>query len=199
MSGNDDNMVAQGDVVRWSTQLHDELCRLAAACLAWQPAGHTLQSSDLVHEAWLRLAAGKQGWQSRSHFMAAAAQAMRCVLIDEARRNGTTRHGVGWRQVQFAEGELADGAPDEAMLAIDEVLDQFTVHHAAESELVKLRYFDGLTLKEAAVALGITQSTAKRYWVYSRAWLCREMQKSGGRRCAPDQRQAEESSTRPTA
>lgn len=181
MSGDDDNIVARGDVVRWSTQLHDELCRLAAACLARQPAGQTLQSSDLVHEAWLRLAAGRQGWQCRSHFMAAAAQAMRCVLIDEARRNGTTRHGAGWRQVQFTEGELADGGPDDLLLDIDEVLDQFTVHHAAESELVKLRYFDGLTLKESAAALGITQSTARRYWSYSRAWLGREMQKGGGK------------------
>ena len=181
MSGDSNNRLAQGEVVTWSTQLHDELCRLATACLARQPAGQTLQSSDLVHDAWLRLASGKQGWQSPSHFMAAAAQAMRCVLIDEARRNGTTRHGAGWRRAQITEGELAEGAPDEALLAIDEVLDQFAVHHAAESELVKLRYFDGLTLKEAAAALGITQSTAKRYWAYSRAWLCREMQKGGGR------------------
>jgi RNA polymerase sigma factor (TIGR02999 family) len=179
MARDANNRVTEGEVVTWSTQLHDELCLLARAYLAKQPPGCTLQSSDLVHEAWLRLAASKQGWQSRSHFMGAAAQAMRCVLIDQARRDATIRHGAGWTRVELSEGGLADGAPDDMRLAIDEVLDRFTTHHAAESELVKLRYFEGLTLKEAAAALGITQSAAKRYWAYSRAWLCREMQKSG--------------------
>lgn len=185
MSGGNKNHLAQGEVVTWSTQLHDELCRLAAAYVALQQRpGGTLEASDLVHEAWLRLAASGQRWQSRSHFMAAAAQAMRCVLIDHARRSATIRHGAGWTRVELTGNELADGKPDEALLDIDEALDRFALRHEEASDLVKMRCFEGLTLKEAAAALGITQSTAKRYWAYSRAWLGREMKKSGGRRQA---------------
>ncbi len=156
MSGDCNTVVARGAVVTWSTQLHDELCRLAAAYLARHRPGETLQPSDLVHEAWLRLAATNQSWESRSHFFGAAGNAMRCVLIDQARHNATIRHGAHWTRVELAASELAVGAPNEHSQALDDALDQFTLQHPAESELVKLRFFDGLTLKEAATALGIT-------------------------------------------
>ena len=176
---------ARTQIAHWSTGLYHDLHRRAAAYLACQPPGGSMEASDLVHEAWLRLAANKQHWQSRAHFLAAAASTMRCVLIDQARRAATVRHGAAWRRVELTGHELADGMPDDWSLAIDDVLDQFTVHHAAESELVKLRYFDGLTLKEAAEALGITHATAKRYWTYSKAWLCRELQKQAHKPAAP--------------
>jgi RNA polymerase sigma factor (TIGR02999 family) len=165
---------------RWFAAFYHELIRLARICLAWQAnrgAVMEMEATDLVHEAWLRLAGSRRRWQNREHFLAAATQAMRCVLIDHARREATVRHGAGWIRVDLPESGLAVGTGDEPSPALREALDQFIVEHAAESELVKLRYFDGLTLKEAAMALGVTHSAAKRSWTYTRAWLCRKMQK----------------------
>jgi RNA polymerase sigma factor (TIGR02999 family) len=177
MSGDTDNSVARGEGVTWSTQLHDELRRLAASKLARQPPGQTLHATDLVHEAWLRLGGSNQQWQTRAHFFGAAAQAMRHILIDQARRKAASRHGGGQQRVELTESKIIGGAPEDELLAVNEALDRLTAHDALKAELVKLRYFAGLSLREAAEALGISEPTAKRYWTYSKAWLFREMKR----------------------
>jgi RNA polymerase sigma factor (TIGR02999 family) len=179
MFGDFNNSKLQGDVVTWSTQLHDELHHLATVYLARQPHNQTFESSDLVHEAWLRLAGTDHCWQSRAHFFASVANAMRCVLIDEARRSATVRHGGGWSRVELIDNKLATLTPTNDSQTINDALEQLALHHEVGSELVKLHYFDGLTLKEAASALGITHATAKRYFSYSKTWLCQEIQKQG--------------------
>jgi RNA polymerase sigma factor (TIGR02999 family) len=157
--------------------VYDELRALAAAKMDREPAGLTLQPTALVHEAWLRLGGEEQpNWQSRAHFFGAAAEAMRRILIDCARRRHALRHGAGQQRAAVEELELtATAASDEQTLALDEALEKLTAADPKKAELVKLRYFTGLTLEEAAQTLGIAEPTARRWWVYARAWLHREI------------------------
>jgi len=158
--------------------VYDELRRLAAQKMAREAPGQTLQATALVHEAWLRLGGDEQpAWDNRRHFFAAAAEAMRRILIESARRKQAERHGGGLHRTALEPENLAitGGAPDEELLAVHEALDALTAHDPRKAELVKLRYFAGLTLEETAAALGLSERTAKRDWAYSRAWLYREI------------------------
>lgn len=157
--------------------VYEELRRLAAHKMANEAPGHTLQPTALVHEAWLRLVSGDASaqFQSRAHFFAAAAEAMRRILIDRARRKSAARHGGDQQRVAMDEMALACPDDDDQMLAVSEALDKLAVHHKVEAELVKLRYFVGLTNDEAADVLGIAPRTAKYYWTHARAWLYREI------------------------
>ena len=163
--------------------LYQELRRLAAGLLARERPGQTLQATALVHEVWLRVQGdASQRWESRRHFFAAAAEAMRRILIDNARRKQAARHGGGLHRSEREPDDLpiAGGAPDDELLAVHEALDALAGHDPRKAELVKLRYFVGLTLEEAAVALGISERTAKRDWTYARAWLYLEIARRKG-------------------
>ena len=155
--------------------VYDELRKLAAQRLVQENPGHTLQATALVHEAYLRLVDvdKAQKWNSRAHFFGAAAEAMRRILVENARRKGRQKRGGDWQRhdVQLIEPSLDQ--PDSDILEIDEALTQLSREHPEKAELVRLRYFAGLTLDEAAVALGISSSTANRRWRYARAWLAR--------------------------
>ena len=158
--------------------VYEELRKLAAHKMAHESPGQTLQATALVHEVWLRLGGGKQpGWNNRTHFFAAAAEAMRHILIDNARRKKAMRHGGELERVSLDPDspELAAGMDDGQLLALNEALERLATHDAAKAELVKLRFFAGLTLTEAAETLGYSTPTAKRHWAYARAWLYREM------------------------
>ena len=158
--------------------VYDELRRLAAHKMANEAAGHTLQPTALVHEAWLRLVGNQQQnqkWDGRAHFFAAAAEAMRRILIDRARRKRAVRHGGDQQRVDLQDIDLASPAEDDQLLAINDALDKFATQHKIEAELVKLRYFVGMTNEEAAEVLGISPRTAKYYWTHARAWLFREI------------------------
>lgn len=152
--------------------VYHELRRMAAHRMANEPAGHTLQPTALVHEAWLQLVDSRsQSWQNRAHFFGAAAEAMRRILIARARRRKTQRRGAGADHLDADELELAAPAPDDQLLALNEALDRFAALEPQQAELVKLRYFVGLKIPEAAEILGISEATAKRWWTYARAWL----------------------------
>jgi len=155
--------------------VYGELRKLAAARMAREPAG-TLQATALVHEAWLRLGGDEQpDWANRAQFFVAAAEAMRRILIDRARSRHAQRHGGGLQRLDVAELEVAGPVDDERLLAVNEALERFAAVDAPKAELVKLRYFAGFTLLEAAQALDIAEPTAKRWWAYARAWLAREI------------------------
>lgn len=157
--------------------VYDELRRLAARKMSSEPAGHTLQPTALVHEAYLALVnAPNQSWQNRSHFFGAAAESMRRILIERARRKGRQRRGGGAPHTEFAEDAIASPEPDERLLALNEALDRFAAMEPQQAELVKLRYFVGLNIEQAAEVLGISPATAKRWWAYARAWLYHEIQ-----------------------
>lgn len=157
--------------------VYEELRRLAAHKMANEAAGHTLQPTALVHEAWLRLVGNEnQKWDGRAHFFAAAAEAMRRILIDRARRKRAARHGGGQQRVELQETDLAAPGDDDQLLAVNDALDKLALQHKDEAEVVKLRYFVGMTNEEAAEALGISVRTAKYYWTHARAWLFREVQ-----------------------
>ena len=155
--------------------VYAELRRIAAHQMAAHD-GHTLQPTALVHEAWLRLG-GEQlrGWQNRRHFYAAAAQAMRHILIDRARQRQALRHGGGQTRIDLDAIEVAAMDDDQRILALHEALETLATHDPAKAELVNLRYFGGLTIEEAAHTLGISEPTAKRWWTYARTWLYREI------------------------
>ena len=156
--------------------VYGELRKLAAAKMAHEPAGQTLQATALVHEAWLRLGGEQQpDWQNRAHFFASAAEAMRRILIDRARSRHAQRHGGGLVRLNADDLELATLPADDQVLAINDALEKFALIEPQKAELVKLRYFAGLTIVEAALTLGISEPTAKRWWAYSRAWLFQEM------------------------
>ena len=158
--------------------VYGELRKLAASKMAHETPNQTLQPTALVHEAWQRLV-GKDNPQfaNRAHFFSAAAEAMRRILIDSARRKRALRHGGGQQRVDL-EGVLEVAAPcdDDELLAVNDALDKLTAAHAVQAEVVKLRYFVGMTNVEAAQALGLSERTVKNYWTYARAWLFREMQ-----------------------
>ena len=148
--------------------------------MANEPAGHTLQPTALVHEAWLRLVGSQNTqWNGRAYFFAAAAEAMRRILIDRARHKRALRHGGGQERVDIQAVEVAGPEDDEQLLAVHEALDKLAVHHKAKAELVKLRYFVGMTIPEAAEVLGISEPTAKNYWAWARVWLYREIKAAG--------------------
>ena len=152
--------------------VYAELRRLAASKLAQEAPGQTLQPTALVHEAWLRLVGDqKPSFKDRSHFFRASAEAMRHILIDRARRKKTERHGGNYRRIEFEDFDLASPSADEQLLVVNEALDKLAVEHPVQAELVKLRYFAGLTNEEVSEVLGISVSTVKNYWAFSRAWL----------------------------
>ncbi len=162
--------------------VYDELRRLAAFKLAHETPGQTLQPTALVHEAWLRLGGqDHQAWNGRPHFFGAAAEAMRRILIENARRKRARRHGGGQQRMDVQEVEIATGVKDDELLAVDAALERFAAQDQQKAELVKLRYFTGLTIAEAAEILGVSAPTAKRWWAYARAWLHKEIedQKNG--------------------
>lgn len=162
--------------------IYEELRRLAASKMAQEAPGQTLQPTALVHEAWLRLGGHEnQAWNGRPHFFGAAAEAMRRILIDNARRKRALRHGGGQQRIDVHEVEIAVGVMDDELLAVNEALERFAAQDKQKAELVKLRYFTGLTIDEAAEILGVSAPTAKRWWAYARAWLHKEIedQKSG--------------------
>lgn len=157
--------------------VYDELRKLAAARLAQEQPGQTLQSTALVHEAYLRLL-GKEGasqWDSRGHFFAAAAEAMRRILVERARHKQRIKHGGQSQRVDLDSACLVEEAPSWDLLALDEALAKFNALEPAKATLVKLRFFAGLTMPEAAAALGISLATAERYWTFARSWLYAEL------------------------
>jgi RNA polymerase sigma factor (TIGR02999 family) len=157
--------------------VYDELRRLAAAKLAQEAAGQTLQPTALVHEAWLRLVGNQNpSVKDRAHFFRASAEAMRHILIDRARRKQTQRHGGNSRRVDIEEVDLAAPSTDDQLLAVNEALDKLAVEHPVQAELVNLRYFGGLTNEEVSEVLGISVSSVKNYWTFSRAWLLNEIE-----------------------
>lgn len=152
--------------------VYDELRRLAEARMAREAPGHTLQPTALVHEAWLRLAgSGEAHWNSRGHFICAAAEAMRRILIESARRKQAQRRGEGRGREELQEHHLVWERPADEVLAVNEALARLQAEDPQAAELVKLRYFVGLSLPDAAVALGISPRTADRIWAYARTWL----------------------------
>jgi len=153
-------------------EVYGELRRIAARMMAAEPPGRTLQSTALVHEAWLRLTAGReQRWENRAHFFGAAAEAMRRILVERARRRAALRHGGGQTRVDVDEIEIAVSVPDDELLGLHEALDKLAALDPRKAELVKLRYFTGLEVAAAAELLGISEATAHRDWQHARAWL----------------------------
>lgn len=158
--------------------VYGELCKLAAWRLGQEAGAHTLQATALVHEAYLKLSPGEQQWEGRKHFFSAAAEAMRRILIDRARHRKAVRHGGEIQRTGFVEDIIAvPSVKDDEILAINEVLDRFAQLEPRKAEVVKLRYFVGMTIEETAEALCISTPTAKRDWVYARAWLFRELKR----------------------
>ena len=157
--------------------LYEELRRLAAQKMAKEAAGHTLQPTALVHEAWMRLGGSDAPtFQNRAHFFGAAAEAMRRILIEHARRRQAAKRGAGVEVVDLDGLEISSPlADDDQLLALNEALEKFSAVDERKAELVKLRYFVGLNFEETAAALGIAVPTAKQWWAYARAWLAVEM------------------------
>jgi RNA polymerase sigma factor (TIGR02999 family) len=162
--------------------VYEELRKLAAAKLAQEKPGQTLQATALVHEAYLRLVGAEQGqhWDSRGHFFAAAAEAMRRILVESARRKGSQKRGGEFRRQDLTGIEVTETEQPDELLAVDEVLGQLELADATAAQLVKLRYFSGLTIPQAAEVLGVSARTADRLWVYARAWLFRQIGKEIG-------------------
>ena len=157
--------------------VYDELRRLAAGKMARESPGQTLDATGLVHEAYLRLVDVDRArhWDSRGHFFAAAAEAMRRILVDNARRKRRAKHGGDRRRIDLEEAGAVESARCDDLIALDEALGKLAAEDPAKAELVKLRYFGGFSVDEAAELLGISRATAKRYWTYARAWLYSEI------------------------
>lgn len=156
--------------------VYEELRKLAGARMARESADQTLQPTALVHEAWLRLVGNeKTRWDGRAHFFAAAAEAMRRILVERARRKKAMRHGGGQRRTALQDADIAAPTDDDQLLAVNEALEKLATQDKTKADLVKLRYFGGLTIEEAARILGISEPTAKRYWTFAKAWLHREI------------------------
>lgn len=167
--------IGAGDLLATDALLpvvYDQLRRLAASRLAGEAPGHTLQATALVHEAWLRLVGDEaKHWDHRGHFFAAAAEAMRRILVESARRKQRLKHGGGWQRVPEDALIAPELLLDDDLLAVDEALTEFAAESPDKAQLVKLRYFAGLSENDAAAALGISRATAARWWAYARAWL----------------------------
>jgi RNA polymerase sigma factor (TIGR02999 family) len=157
--------------------VYEELRKLAAHKLAHEKPDQTLEATALVHEAYLRLIGTdkQQHWKGRGHFFAAAAEAMRRILVESARRKSRLKHGREHRRIELESGCLVSAAPSLDLLALDEALSRFAKTEPAKAELVKLRYFAGLKMPEAAAAMGISLATAERYWTFAKAWLYAEL------------------------
>jgi len=156
--------------------VYEELRKLAAHKMAHEAAGQTLQPTALVHEAWIKLVKpGPSQWNSRGHFFCAAAEAMRRILIDRARLRKTKRHGHGLQRVDLDHVDVAVTADDDTLLLISEALAKFAAEAPQKAKLIELRYFAGLSIEDAAAALGISPATAKRHWAFARAWLFAEL------------------------
>lgn len=170
--------------VPWATEellpvVYHELRRLAACKMKQEAAGHTLQPTALVHEAYLRLSGSRQEqlWDGREHFFAAAAEAMRRILVESARRKKRLKHGGEMQRVDVAEVDLPLPMPDEELLALDEALDRLATVDARAADVVKFCFFLGLTQQQAAAELGLSVATVERSWSFARAWLFREVEK----------------------
>jgi RNA polymerase sigma factor (TIGR02999 family) len=185
------NAIEQGDphaAEQLLPLVYDELRQLAAARLAHEKPGQTLQPTALVHEAYVRLVGSEKpsttdqgrGWDGRGHFFAAAAEAMRRILVEQARRKGRLRHGGGLRRADLLDADVPAPADDEQILLLDEALTRLVAARPQAAELVKLRFFSGLTIEEAAPLLGLSPRSARRLWVFARAWLRRDMERSAG-------------------
>jgi RNA polymerase sigma factor (TIGR02999 family) len=159
--------------------VYEELRKLAAVRMAREAPNQTLQPTALVHEAWLRLVGGdSRSFANRAHFFAAAAEAIRRILIDKARRRRALRHGAGKQPLDLDQMEIAAPADDEEILEVHEALDKLALLNSPEAELVKLRYFVGMTLEESANALNISARTADNYWAHAKAWLFNEIKRN---------------------
>ncbi len=173
------NAIERGDLKAADELLpivYGELRRLAAQKLSQEKPGQTLQATALVHEAYIRLVGSHDpGWENRRHFFTAAAEAMRRILVERARRKGRLRHGGGRKRVDLEDAQPAVDGPLEDLLALDEALAKLTIEDEFKADLVKLHCFAGLTLPETAKALAISTATAERHWAYARAWLRAEM------------------------
>ena len=156
--------------------VYDELRKLAAARLAQQNPGQTLQATALVHEAYLRLAGGgQQDWNGRGHFFAAAAEAMRRILVENARRKNALKHGGGWNRLSLDAVSVGTDHPADGIIEFDEVLTRLQAVDPLAARLVELRFFAGLTVEQAAAALGVSLRAAERNWTFARTWLHREL------------------------
>jgi len=163
--------------------VYDELRKLAAVRMAQEAPGQTLEATALVHEAYVRLVGARsasEGFDGRGHFFAAAAEAMRRILIDQARRKQADKHGGGWQRLDVMDVELAVDSSGDDLLAVNEALTRLAARDAQAARLVELRFFAGLSLEQAAAAVGIPARTAYRLWAYARAWLRRDLDRSGG-------------------
>lgn len=167
--------------------VYDELRRLAQVRMAGERSGHTLQATALVHEAWLRLVgSGEQEWNGRAHFFGAAAEAMRRVLIDRGRGRQAARRGGGWKRVGFEFIDRPTEAPDDALLQVSEAVDALQSKDPVVAEFVKLRFFAGLTVEEACLALGVSDRTGRRYWRFARVWLFEYLNRENDRAASPE-------------
>ena len=173
----------EGAAARLLSVVYDELRRLAAAKLARERHGHTLDATALVHEAWLRLAgeSALPAWENRRHFFAAAAEAMRRILIENARRKRRIRHGGHLQRIELTEDPASTRMKPDELLALDELLTRLGEADPAAAEIVKLRYFVGFSVEEAAEVLGMSRATAYRHWTYARAWLQCELKPADSR------------------
>jgi RNA polymerase sigma factor (TIGR02999 family) len=158
--------------------VYDELRKMAAARMLQESAGHTLQPTALVHEAWLRLSGGKsQSWENRAHFFGAAAEAMRRILVDHARRKAGLKHGGGQQRLNIEDLDLAGATPDEKILLIDEALEDLERVNSERARVVVLKFFAGMTNKEVAEALHVSKSTVDRHWECARTWLVERIER----------------------
>jgi len=175
--------IEQGDpraVEQLLPLVYDELRRLAAQRLARESPGQTLQATALVHEAYLRLIGSETpSWNGRGHFFSAAAEAMRRILIEHARHRNAERHGGGLQRVDLDAVDVPAAAPSQDILALDEALSRLAVEDPTKAELVKLRFFGGLSVEDAGRVLGISRATADRYWSYARVWLYSALNDAG--------------------
>jgi len=159
--------------------VYDELRRLAAQKMSHERPGQTLQATALVHEAYIRLVGSDaRDWSGRTHFFAAAAEAMRRILIENARRKQRCKHGANRNRIDLNDSEIALEGPSSDLISLDEALTKLTEEDSVAADLVKMRYFAGLTIEQAAAVLGISRRTADRYWAYARAWLYQEITKA---------------------
>ena len=155
--------------------VYGDLRRHAAVRMAHESAGQTLQPTALVHEAWLRISGGHQGWQTRAHIFGAAAEAMRRILIENARRKSRLKRGGGQLRLDVDQLELAAATPDDKMLLIDEALERLQADDPEKAQVVILKFFGGRTNQEVAETLGVTERTVERHWAYAKAWLFRSI------------------------
>ena len=157
--------------------VYDELRKIAAGRMAHEAAGQTLQATALVHEAWLRMVGdGARTWENRAHFFGAASEAMRRILIENARRKSRLKRGGDQQRIELDEVNLAAATPDDKLLLIDEALEQLKATDEEKSRIVVMKFFGGLTNQEVAQTLGVTERTVERQWAYAKAWMFRQIQ-----------------------